>query len=246
MIDRGLKFNELNQADFQISQSNANFEWPILDGLEPFGYSGAIQGVRVAPRIVQQFGVGGAVGRWLDAAEELQGEPWTGVVVISDSAGNLFDLGPGRRWPDREPQSRFLGHGSGPRGNRLARRYRLRSGHQAARSSCSMRMASCLSCGCNRAGKGLHRKLNDGVRRARNSGAYRPSLPRQRLLEHPPPELPVGHALAAPPPAVGLASARGGDEAVGDLGEIRVAIVEAEDEPPGADPARAPALRARR
>lgn len=85
----GFKFNEFNRADFEISQASANFEFPIRDGLTDFSFAGTVSGTRVAPRVVQEFNVNGA-GRWLDAAESLQGNGWFGVLVISDDRGNIF------------------------------------------------------------------------------------------------------------------------------------------------------------
>ncbi|KLI63420.1 cadherin repeat domain-containing protein [Aurantiacibacter marinus] len=88
-IDRGERFNEISQGGFELSQSRANFEWPIRDGLTNVGFAGTVQGDRVAPRIVQEIGVGGA-GRWLDAADSLQGDGWFGVWVIGDANGNIW------------------------------------------------------------------------------------------------------------------------------------------------------------
>lgn len=89
VIDRGERFNELNQADFPISQADANFEWPVRDGFVETGSTTALTGTLIPPRIVQEIGMDGA-GRWLDAGNSLQGDGWFGVTVISDSEGNIW------------------------------------------------------------------------------------------------------------------------------------------------------------
>lgn len=88
-IDRGENFNEISQADSRLGQGDANFEWPIRDGTVERTFTGTIFGTRVAPRITQEIGVNGA-GRWLDAADSLQGTGWFGVWVISDDQGNIW------------------------------------------------------------------------------------------------------------------------------------------------------------
>ncbi len=65
--------------------------------------------------------------------------------------------------------------------------------------------------------------------------------------DHLPEDLPadgfVGHRGFAPPPAILLHLAGGGDKSVGDLSEIGVGVVQAEDETAGADPAQRDPLR---
>lgn len=95
VIDRGELFNELSQGTFQMSQSVANFEWPILDGRQSRGFTGLVQGTRISPTAVQALGSGGTgPGRWLDGATGLQGNPWVGVYLLSDDQGNLYTFDP--------------------------------------------------------------------------------------------------------------------------------------------------------
>src|SRR5215475_12972007 len=54
----------------------------------------------------------------------------------------------------------------------------------------------------------------------------------------------VGELAVVPPPAVLLHLGRGGDEAVGDLVEVGIGVVEAEDQPSRADPAQRETLGA--
>lgn len=112
-IDRGETFNELNQADFPISQADANFEWPIRDAFADVGFSGTVTGTLVAPRIAQEIGVSDA-GRWLDAADSLQGEGWFGTVVICDDRGNIWTWD---RNNDRPIEKRNLDFGRTPSTN---------------------------------------------------------------------------------------------------------------------------------
>lgn len=90
VIDQGLEFSEINQAEFELSQSDANFEWPYRDGFEERQAPPTnVQGTFVAPRVVQEVDVDGA-GRWIDASDSLQGDTWFGVFVISDTRGNIW------------------------------------------------------------------------------------------------------------------------------------------------------------
>ncbi|WP_271078413.1 hypothetical protein [Aurantiacibacter sp. MUD61] len=90
VIDQGASFNELNQADFELGQADANFEWPYRDGLTdvqtpPATYPGTF----VSPVLVQEVDTDGA-GRWVDASDSLQGDTWFGVVVIADTRSNIW------------------------------------------------------------------------------------------------------------------------------------------------------------
>lgn len=87
-VDRGENYNEYNQADFDIANSQANFEWPIRDGLAAASYSGTITGNRVAPLATQALG--GGVGRWISYGGGLQGEGWFGVILFSDASGRIY------------------------------------------------------------------------------------------------------------------------------------------------------------
>lgn len=91
VIDRGEAFNEYSRFPPNPS-ATMNFEWPARDGLTDLGYTGMVSGLRVAPTVVQEIGTAGA-GRWLDAADSLQGEGWFGLWVISDDLGNIFTYG---------------------------------------------------------------------------------------------------------------------------------------------------------
>ena len=60
----------------------------------------------------------------------------------------------------------------------------------------------------------------------------------KHFLEHAATQGFVGGGGLGPPPLVLLHRARGGDDALGDLGEIRRRVVQAEYQAPGADPAQ--------
>src|SRR5260370_31398909 len=55
---------------------------------------------------------------------------------------------------------------------------------------------------------------------------------REHLFEDLPLDAFVGEASIVPPPAIPLHLLGGGDEAVGDFGKIRIAVVQAEDHAP--------------
>lgn len=92
VMDRGERFNELNQPNFPPVTGQPNYEWPIRDGLVAgAGFAGTPPGGLAAPRLVQEI-VANQVGPWLDAVENMQGLSWTGVWVFSDDRGNLWTL----------------------------------------------------------------------------------------------------------------------------------------------------------
>ncbi len=92
VIDRGELFNEFNTADFAISQSNANFEWPGFDGIAQGSFTGTLTGERITP-VATQERVQGGPGPWVAGSDSLQGQGWFGLLVVSDSLGNIFTLG---------------------------------------------------------------------------------------------------------------------------------------------------------
>jgi hypothetical protein len=90
VMDRGERFNELNQPNFPPVTGQPNYEWPIRDGLVAGpGFTGTPPGGLAQPRLVQEI-VANQVGLWLDAAESMQGLGWTGAWVFSDDRGNLW------------------------------------------------------------------------------------------------------------------------------------------------------------
>src|ERR1700716_23015 len=66
----------------------------------------------------------------------------------------------------------------------------------------------------------------------------------QHLFQNLPLDVLVGHRSIVPPPAVALHLLGRRDKAVGDFREIGVRVVEAEDQPAGADPAQRQAFGA--
>lgn len=90
VMDRGERFNELNQPNFPPVTGQPNYEWPIRDGrVAGPGFAGTPPGGLATPRLVQEI-VPNDVGLWLDAAENMQGLGWTGAWVFSDDRGNLW------------------------------------------------------------------------------------------------------------------------------------------------------------
>src|SRR5882757_2751573 len=73
---------------------------------------------------------------------------------------------------------------------------------------------------------------------ANESSGLSPLSSRDHLLEDLPADVLVGEAGLVPPPAIPLHLLGSGDEAAGDLGEIRIAVVQAEDQAASADPAQ--------
>ncbi|WP_285713146.1 hypothetical protein [Erythrobacter oryzae] len=90
VMDRGERFNELNQPNFPPVSGLPNYEWPIRDGLvDGPGFSGTVTGGRATPRTVQEIGLNNA-GRWIAAAESFQADGWRGVWIFADDRGNLW------------------------------------------------------------------------------------------------------------------------------------------------------------
>lgn len=90
VMDRGERFNELNQPNVPAVFGRPNYEWPIRDGLvDGPGFAGTVSGARAAPGLVHEIGVNDA-GRWTAAAENLQGEGWRTVWIFADDRGNLW------------------------------------------------------------------------------------------------------------------------------------------------------------
>lgn len=90
VMDRGERFNELNQPNFPPVTGQPNYEWPIRDGLIAGpGFAGTPPGGLARPRLVQEI-VANQVGPWLDAVENMQGLGWTGAWIFSDDRGNLW------------------------------------------------------------------------------------------------------------------------------------------------------------
>lgn len=87
LLDRGPRFNEFNTGAFNFP--NTNFEWPIRDGLTDFGFTGTIQGNRIAPQRVLEIGQGG-FGTWLSAFAGFDVDGWRNVAIIADDAGNIL------------------------------------------------------------------------------------------------------------------------------------------------------------
>lgn len=92
LFDRGEVFNEYNEADFAISQFNANFEWPARDGEMAREFNGTLAGELISPLVVQDRS-GDDVGGWLAGSDSLQGDGWFGLLVISDDLGNIYTFG---------------------------------------------------------------------------------------------------------------------------------------------------------
>lgn len=115
VFDRGEAFNEYNEADFEISQSSANFEWPARDGETDRNFAGTLTGDRITPRVVQDLSPQD-VGQWLAGADSLQGTGWFGVLVISDDLGNIFTFGAANGEPleNRNLDFRSAGLGNRP------------------------------------------------------------------------------------------------------------------------------------
>src|SRR5215831_15916094 len=65
------------------------------------------------------------------------------------------------------------------------------------------------------------------------------------FTKQPAPDRLVRRGAMAPPPAVLLHRLGGRYKAIGDRVKIGVAVIEAEDQPPGSDPAQRQALRAK-
>jgi hypothetical protein len=84
----------------------------------------------------------------------------------------------------------------------------------------------------------------EGARESRQTSASEPHS--DHLLEDLPLDVLVGEAFLVPPPAVALHLLGGRDEAVADLGEVGVGVVQGEDQAAGADPAQCQVRRARR
>src|SRR6476620_9652613 len=63
-------------------------------------------------------------------------------------------------------------------------------------------------------------------------------LPRKHLFQDLPADRLVVEGSVVPPPAVALHLLTGGNKAISDRGKIRIGVVEAEDQPAGADPAQ--------